>query len=85
MSASLHRPQGTCHSLLISVAPFLGERVQAKQLWLPRSEVLLVLPGTLPLCLFQQRLLLCGFVLVTLTDGPGDMLPEPVGQRSNLS
>lgn len=42
-----------------------------------------MLTGTLPLRLFQHRLLLCGFVLVTLTDGPGDMLPQPAGQRTN--
>lgn len=78
-----HRPQATCYSLLISVAPFLSEWVQEEQLWPPWSEALLVLTGTLPLCLFQHKLLLCGFVLVTFTDGPGDMLPEPAGQRTN--
>lgn len=71
------------HSLLVSVAPFLGEWVQVEKLWLPWSEALLVLTGTLPLCLLQHRLLLCGFVLVTFTDGLGDMLPEPTGQRTN--
>lgn len=73
------------HSLLVSVAPFLGEWVQVEKLWLPWSEALLVLTGTLPLCLLQHRLLLCGFVLVTFTDGLGDMLPEPTGQRTNPS
>lgn len=61
----------------------MGKWVLVEELWLPWSEALLVLPGTLPLCLLQHRLLLCGFVLVTFTDGLGDMLPEPTGQRTN--
>lgn len=66
-------------SLFIAVMPLLGERIQAEELWFPGREVLLALSGTLPLCLLQRKLLLCGFVLVTFEDGLGNMLPEPAG------
>uniref|UniRef100_A0A8C3YPZ1 Oxysterol-binding protein n=1 Tax=Catagonus wagneri TaxID=51154 RepID=A0A8C3YPZ1_9CETA len=67
------------HSLLVSVAPLLGGRVQVEQLGRPGHQVLLALSGPLPLRLLQEKLLLCGLVLVTLADGLGDVLPEPAG------
>lgn len=67
-------------SLLVLVVPLLGERVQVEELWLPGREALLQLLGAPPLCLLQHQLLLGGLVLVTLVDGPGDVLPEPVGR-----
>ena len=51
----------------------------------PGHQVLLTFSGPLPLRLLQGKLLLCGFVLVTLADGPGDMLPEPASAAPALS
>lgn len=73
------------HSLLVSVAPLLGGGVQVEQLRRPGHQVLLALSGLMPLCLLQGKLLLCGFVLVTLADGPGDVLPEPASGAHVLS
>lgn len=73
------------HSLLMPVTPLLGGGVQLEQLWFPGHEVLLALAGPLPLCLLQRKLLLCGLVLVTLADGPGDVVPEPGSGAHALS
>lgn len=56
-----------------------------EELGCPGHQVLLALSGPLPLRLLQGKLLLCGFVLVTLTDGPGDVLPEPASGAPALS
>lgn len=73
------------HSLLVSVAPLLGGRVQVEELGRPGHQALLTLPGPLPLRLLQGKLLPCGLVLVALADGPGDVLPEPACAAPALS
>ena len=73
------------HALLVSVAPLPAGGVQLEQLRRPGHQVLLALSGPLPLCLLQGKLLPRGFVLVTLADGPGDVLPEPASGAHALS
>lgn len=68
--------------LCMFVLPVISIKVQSEEVWPPGP--ISSFPCLLPLCLLQNKLFLCSFILVLGINCTGHMLPQPEGKANML-